>query len=228
MAYTYLIGWSNLNRYYYGVRYSKKCHPTDLFVTYFTSSKRVKQFIKIHGNPDIIQIRKVFTEKKDAILWENKVLRRMKVIERDVWLNQTDNMAICSERWTIKIKGKTYEEIYGIEKAKKLKEHRALTNKNRIGIKWKDENKKRLSDKYKNGGNPKATKINIKVDNISHIFDCRKTAASFLSTNLNIKYYTAYTVLVRLQTKNIPDFNKIYPEDKRKSIKDIYEKIELL
>lgn len=31
MAYTYRIGWSKLNKHYYGVRYSKRSHPSDLW-----------------------------------------------------------------------------------------------------------------------------------------------------------------------------------------------------
>jgi len=32
MAYTYLIGWSKLKKYYYGVRFAKKSNPKDLWV----------------------------------------------------------------------------------------------------------------------------------------------------------------------------------------------------
>jgi len=39
LPYTYLIGWSNLNTWYYGRRTSKNCHPSDLWQKYFTSSK---------------------------------------------------------------------------------------------------------------------------------------------------------------------------------------------
>lgn len=77
--YTYLIGWSKQNKWYYGVRYSKNCNPADLWVKYFTSSKKVKEFRKINGDPDVIQIRKTFVDSKAAKLWEDKVLRRMRV-----------------------------------------------------------------------------------------------------------------------------------------------------
>jgi hypothetical protein len=40
--YTYLIGWSHLNKWYYGRRTAKGCHPSELWVKYFTSSKSVK------------------------------------------------------------------------------------------------------------------------------------------------------------------------------------------
>ena len=29
--YTYLIGWSTLNKYYYGVQFNKKANPDDLW-----------------------------------------------------------------------------------------------------------------------------------------------------------------------------------------------------
>lgn len=92
--YVYLIGWSNLQKYYYGVRYAKNCTPKDLWQSYFTSSKHVAAFRKKHGEPDIISIRKTFTTAKDACDWEHKVIKKMSMVESDNWLNYTDNMAI--------------------------------------------------------------------------------------------------------------------------------------
>ena len=67
-SYTYLIGWSKLNKWYYGVRYANKIiAENDLWVKYFTSSRHVKNFRKIHGEPDIIKIRKKFNKKEKAI-----------------------------------------------------------------------------------------------------------------------------------------------------------------
>lgn len=86
--YTYLIGWSNLNIWYYGVRFRKGCSPSDLWNPYKTSSKHVKEFIKEHGDPDIIQIRHIFQNKKKAQKWEIKCLRRMKVVKDLKWLNK--------------------------------------------------------------------------------------------------------------------------------------------
>jgi hypothetical protein len=116
--YTYLIGWSEHRIYYYGVRFSKKCHPSDLWKTYFTSSKYVKQFREEHGEPDIIQIRKTFKDSKSAILWEEKVLKRINAIKSEMWLNKN-----VSGHWSTSnstpnpLKGKTYKEIYGEEKS---------------------------------------------------------------------------------------------------------------
>lgn len=96
--YTYLLGWSSNNKFYYGVRYAKACDPADLWETYFTSSKHVKAFVACHGDPDIIQIRKVFDTRDQAIAWEHKVLRRLKVTQNNKWLNMTDNKAVNFER----------------------------------------------------------------------------------------------------------------------------------
>lgn len=91
--YTYRISWSKTGMNYYGVRYGKGCHPTDLFVTYFTSSDYVTDYIKEHGMPDIVEVRKIFTGKdrrRKATLHEGKVLKRMNVLFRDDYLNKND------------------------------------------------------------------------------------------------------------------------------------------
>lgn len=49
VPYTYLIGWSKLNKWYYGSRTAKNCHPSELWIKYFTSSKFVKEFRRLYG-----------------------------------------------------------------------------------------------------------------------------------------------------------------------------------
>jgi hypothetical protein len=88
IPYTYLIGWSNHNKFYYGVRYAKNCNPTDLWTKYFTSSKYVKSFRKQYGEPDIIQVRKTFTNSRQAIEWEDKVIVKLKLWLREDFLNK--------------------------------------------------------------------------------------------------------------------------------------------
>lgn len=93
MPYAYLIGWSKYNRFYYGIRFAKNCNTADLWVTYFTSSKYVKEFRRIHGEPDIVQIRKEFNDIETARMWEHKVLRRLRVVNNEKWINKTDNIS---------------------------------------------------------------------------------------------------------------------------------------
>jgi hypothetical protein len=94
IPYTYLIGWTQHNKWYYGVRYAKNCNPNDLWVNYKTSSRYVADFVKEHGDPDIIQVRKTFENSTSARLWEEKVLCKMNVITEDKWLNRSNVRAI--------------------------------------------------------------------------------------------------------------------------------------
>jgi hypothetical protein len=87
IPYTYLIGWTKHNKWYYGVRYAKNCNTKDLWTKYFTSSKIVKKFRLENVEPDIIQIRKTFKHDFEAKKWEDNVLRRMKVHINEKFLN---------------------------------------------------------------------------------------------------------------------------------------------
>ena len=97
MPYTYLIGWSRHNKFYYGARWAKNSSPNDLWKTYFTSSKHVKNFVEKYGDPDIIQIRNIFDSSQDAKLWEEQVLRRMNVISDNRFLNKNVNGKFLKE-----------------------------------------------------------------------------------------------------------------------------------
>lgn len=88
MPYTYLIGWSNHKKYYYGVAYRKGCEPSDLWTKYFTSSKHVSRFRVAYGEPDVIQVRRVFKTALEARNWEIKVIRRINACQRKDFLNQ--------------------------------------------------------------------------------------------------------------------------------------------
>ena len=93
--FTYLIGWPELDRWYYGSRYAIGCDPSELWVRYFTSSKQVADFRKVHGEPTVRIVRKVFQDTNSVRLWEHRVLKKLKVIYNDRWLNKTDNKAIA-------------------------------------------------------------------------------------------------------------------------------------
>jgi hypothetical protein len=91
--YVYLIGWTKLNRWYYGCSYArgnKIANPNQLWTTYFTSSKIVKNFRKKYGEPDIVEIRKTFKTAIQAQLWEARVIYRMQMVGDEKFLNQRD------------------------------------------------------------------------------------------------------------------------------------------
>lgn len=117
--YTYLLRWTSINQSYYGVRYAENCQPEDLFRSYFTSSDAVTALIESVGMPDIIQIRRVFEDAESARQWEHKVLRRLKVVNSEQWVNKTDNKSFplmkVAEHWAFGRKGEDHP-LYNIKR----------------------------------------------------------------------------------------------------------------
>lgn len=69
----------------------KGCHPNEFWIKYFTSSCEVRNFRKIHGEPDIIEIRKTFYGKNkttNCTKHETIVLRRIQAVRKLNWLNK--------------------------------------------------------------------------------------------------------------------------------------------
>lgn len=98
VPYTYLIGWSSLGVYYYGSRTARGCHPNDLWNGYYTSSKYVSSFRNEYGDPDILEVRRIFLDAASCIKWEKRVLVRMKVSVDNRWLNKSDGTCFDSTK----------------------------------------------------------------------------------------------------------------------------------
>lgn len=94
--FTYLIGWPDQDKWYYGVRFAKGCSPEDLWNTYFTSSKYVSEARKTFGEPPIVEVRRTFSDPEAARDWETKVLKRLNVRNNDRFLNICENKAAGS------------------------------------------------------------------------------------------------------------------------------------
>ena len=88
--YTYIIKHKPSGKVYYGVRSANKVDPDqDLWNKYFTSSPGVQKLIEETGADSFdVEIRKTFDTQEQAVAWETKVLRRMRVLESDRWINQ--------------------------------------------------------------------------------------------------------------------------------------------
>lgn len=90
MPYTYCVTHVPSGRRYYGVRTKRGCHPSDLWVTYFTSSRVVHGLIERDGHDSFtFEVRREFDSPAAALLWEDRVLRRLQVLRRTDWLNAT-------------------------------------------------------------------------------------------------------------------------------------------
>lgn len=89
--YTYLITFLPTGQKYYGSRTKRGCHPSDLWNSYFTSSKTVRQLIEQHGKDAFeVEIRRTFATKAQAILWEHRVLRRVDAARNPLYLNKNN------------------------------------------------------------------------------------------------------------------------------------------
>jgi hypothetical protein len=172
--YTYLIGWSSHNKWYYGVRFAKNCHPSDFWKSYFTSSKKVKSLRKQIGDPDVIQIRKTFLSAEKARIWESKVIKRMGAPSKPEWLNQSDHnykfyhegpRGSFSEGHRKKLseaaknRKRTPEHIAalhaGRRASKNSPEHTAAILASRLGSKHSEETRNKMSQSKKNNINTK-------------------------------------------------------------------------
>jgi len=58
-------------------------------------------FREENGEPDVILIRRTFSDRIQALDWEHKVLRRMNVSTKDTWLNKTDNRSVINDRYML-------------------------------------------------------------------------------------------------------------------------------
>lgn len=88
IPYTYLIGWKSHDTWYYGVRWSVNCDPSELWVRYFTSSKAVAAKREEWGEPDVIEIRRTFVDPRVARAWEERVIHRLGAVRSSRWLNR--------------------------------------------------------------------------------------------------------------------------------------------
>lgn len=143
--YTYLLKHIPTNKLYYGVRYAKDCDPSEFWITYKTSSKYVKNLIEQYGSDSFIfEIRKTFDNDIKAREWESKVLKRLDVVNRKDFINQTDNISISREAAA---KGRETQRKNGPQK---MPEHqRQAIIKANTGLKRTPEVKEKMSQALK-------------------------------------------------------------------------------
>ena len=118
--YTYLIGWSELDLWYYGGKFGKGADPALFWVNYFTSSKYVKNIRDEFGEPDVREIRKTFESKESAAEWERKVIRRLGAVKSNRWINMGNGghefnippeIRALQPEWASKISAKAKERF---------------------------------------------------------------------------------------------------------------------
>ena len=146
IPFTYLIGWSQYNTFYYGRRTAKNCQPENLWSSYFTSSKYVKEFREEFGEPDIIQIRKTFPNNpKACAIWESTVLKRIDAQHNQKFLNKKngdfalDTTGVSPSKYTIEkrqIGLKLFWDNISVEKRQEIRNTKINTCLAHYGYKY--------------------------------------------------------------------------------------------
>jgi hypothetical protein len=86
--YTYVVTHLPSGKKYYGSRYAKHCSPSDLWKTYFTSSRSVKHLIDRDGIKSfVVSIRKIFASVSSCRRWEHRFLHKVDAKNNDRWIN---------------------------------------------------------------------------------------------------------------------------------------------
>ena len=68
---------SNSLRWYIGSKYARGCSPSDLWASYFTSSKAIRDLLQTYGvNAFTTKIVKIFKDEKSAKEFEEQLVRR--------------------------------------------------------------------------------------------------------------------------------------------------------
>lgn len=151
-CYTYFLKWND-GTMYYGCRYARGCDPSDLWNTYFTSSRYIPR-----EEPKIKKIAKVFGEDiKKCREHESRFLKKVNAAKSDKWHNKTDidnfyHSGYHTEETKEKIKQKRKNQTLTDERNKKVSESlkgRSLSeeHKRKISISTKGRTGGRLGKK---------------------------------------------------------------------------------
>ena len=110
LPFTYLIGWTKLNKWYYGARWCKKAHPSQLWSSYFTTSKHVKKFREENGEPDFIQVTQTFSTAEETVKAESYVLKFIDAKGHSNFLNRSNGYGTLPSIFALMEFSENYEE----------------------------------------------------------------------------------------------------------------------
>lgn len=126
LPFIYLIGWTDLNAWYVGVRFARGTTPLNLWTTYFTSSKVVAELRENYGEPDIVEV--VATGSRTEVIELEELMIRSNRLHFDPsWLNRGCHRA-CDHKGrkrSDEFKAKVSASLTGIGKPAFTEQHRA-------------------------------------------------------------------------------------------------------
>lgn len=154
MAYApfvYLLKFLPTGELYYGSRTAKNCQTSDLWTTYFTSSRIVEKLIEEHGKDSFeFEVRKTFKTKLEAIRYEHRLLKRVNARKNPKFLNKSNgNNKFITIEHTKESRKKISDRLIGIKRAPFSAEHRKKLADAKIG-KPRDQSTKDKISKNQN------------------------------------------------------------------------------
>lgn len=142
--YFYIIGWTEHDTWYQGIQYGQKAHPSNLWNTYFTSSRYVAEFRQEHGEPDVIETLPLGSA-EEAIAEEIRYQRECDVLNDPRWLNKNINGGI----------------VFDTEVRKRMSASKKGKPPNNKGKPHSQEARAKISAAQK--GNPRSNEIRAKI-----------------------------------------------------------------
>ena len=155
----------SIEKYYYGFRKTDS-NPSD--DNYWSSSKYVKRAINKFGIEYFSKkILGVYDSREIAIKKEIQLHERLNVDKHSLFFNKAKQSKFGYNCTGDILKGKTYEELYGEDRAKEMKAQRSRTMKQHrsnssiagdknpnYGNKWSEEQKQKLSEQRQGNKHP--------------------------------------------------------------------------
>lgn len=113
--YFYVLKEVSTDMLYAGVKFSKNCNPSDLLVTYFTSSKIVRAMLAADPSCFVVNRVRTFSSKEDAINYEKRFLKKVKADKSSRWYNQSISGAVSPD-----LLRHIYNKKYNVDNPKQL------------------------------------------------------------------------------------------------------------
>ena len=148
IPYTYCITFLLTGQRYYGCRYAANknvANPNEFWLTYFTSSKVIKDLILLHGKESFTcQIRQTFKTKEETVAWEHKFLTRIDAASNPDWFNKSNGAG------KFHTTSESEESRLSTRNARTPEQKRATTEKRLVSMNAKTpEQKRAIKEKRK-------------------------------------------------------------------------------
>jgi hypothetical protein len=154
--YTYLIRFKPTGQLYYGASYAnnrdKIANPSQLWVSYFTSSKEIQKLITEYGeNAFDVEVRQIFETAEQTLKWENAVLSKFNAKDNPDWLNKQNG----DKKFT--------NNGHSEETRRKISNSNKGQISNRTGLPLTEEHKKKIAASNKGKTFTEEHKLNLSV-----------------------------------------------------------------